>query len=250
MYQEDYFKFHLREKQDYYDFFSNKGVDLEEYLIKMLGDVTGLKLLDTCCACDAIQAFSWHNLGAKVTACDISPKAIEIAKKSAEKMNLDVSFAECDMQLLDVIDDCSFDIVFSTYPYWIQDINEACRNWYRVLKEKGRLLLTCEHPFTQCFEEENDMLSAARNYNMPGEDFSETFNGTPLSDSYGGWSADVPAVGHVYRVSDLINAVCAAGFRITESYESSCADYSFREEKTNSVLNNLPRDFALSAIKE
>lgn len=40
-------------------------------------------LLDTCCASDAKQAFSWANLGAKVIACDIAPTAIEIARANA-----------------------------------------------------------------------------------------------------------------------------------------------------------------------
>ncbi|MDR0271946.1 MAG: hypothetical protein LBI27_01320 [Clostridiales bacterium] len=91
-YQEDYFKFHLMERPDYFEFFTNGGVDLDKYLPSMLGDVKELKLLDTCCACDAVQAFSWYNLGAVVTACDITEKAVEIASKNAAKMNLAVEF--------------------------------------------------------------------------------------------------------------------------------------------------------------
>lgn len=64
----------LKENPDYFPFFANGGV-LDDFEFRLLGDVRGLKLLDTCCACDASQAFSWTNLGAKVTACDISDVA-------------------------------------------------------------------------------------------------------------------------------------------------------------------------------
>ncbi|MDR2686199.1 MAG: class I SAM-dependent methyltransferase [Oscillospiraceae bacterium] len=114
----------------------------------MLGDVTGLKLLDTCCACDAVQAFSWHNLGAVVTACDITPKAIEIASANAAKMGLALDFVIADMQTLEPVGDGQFDIVYASYPVWVQDINEACKTWHRVLKPGGRLLWHMEHPIT------------------------------------------------------------------------------------------------------
>ena len=96
-YQEDYMKINLLANPDYYEFYSNgrSMLDVYEPMISLMGDVKGLKLLATCCACDASQAFSWYNLGAKVTATDITPKAIEIAKKSAEIMDvLSVHFVE------------------------------------------------------------------------------------------------------------------------------------------------------------
>ena len=120
-YQEDYFRFNLMERPDYFEFFANGGVDLDKHLTPMLGDVKGLKLLDTCCACEATQAFSWHNLGAIVTACDITEKAVEIASGNAKKMNLAVHFIVADMQTLEPVRDSQFDIVYATYPVWVQD---------------------------------------------------------------------------------------------------------------------------------
>jgi len=119
-YQEDYFKFHLMERPGYFVFFANGGVDRDEIpCAPMLGDVKGLRLLDTCYACDAVQAFSWHNLGAAVTACDITPKAIEIASGNAAKMNLAVDFVVADMQTLAPVGDSQFDVVYATYPVWV-----------------------------------------------------------------------------------------------------------------------------------
>lgn len=67
-YQPSYMEFNLKARPDYYQFFVNGGVSLDDYEIELLGDIHRLKLLDTSCACDASQALSWLNLGADVTA--------------------------------------------------------------------------------------------------------------------------------------------------------------------------------------
>ena len=48
-YQADYMRFQLMARPDYFEFLSSGGVDLDEYLIELSGDVRGLSLLDTCC---------------------------------------------------------------------------------------------------------------------------------------------------------------------------------------------------------
>ena len=238
-YQEDYFRFHLMERPGYFEFFAGGGVDLREIpSAPMLGDVKGLKLLDTCCACDAAQAFSWHNLGAAVTACDITPKAIEIASKNAAKMNLAVKFVVADMQILEPIGDGEYDIVYATYPVWVQDIDAACKTWRRVLKPGGRLLWHMEHPITYCLEQDEDGLRITQNYNAPATELYGSFDGTPLADRHaGGWSVGLPSAEHFWRISDILNAVCGAGFRITQVCE-------LHEPK-----NNLPGEFAVLAVK-
>ena len=62
----------------------NGAVELDDTQTELLGDVSGLDVLQLSCAGDAIQAFSLANLGARVTACDYSPVAIENAKESAK----------------------------------------------------------------------------------------------------------------------------------------------------------------------
>jgi len=252
-YQEDYFRFHLIERPHYFDFYSNGGVNLEKFLLPMIGDVKGLKLLDTCCACDASQAFSWHNLGAIVTACDISPKAIEIASRNSEKMNLAVEFVNADMQTLEPINDSQYDIVFATYPVWVQDIEEACRTWNRVLKQGGRLLWKMEHPITYCIFENKDGLFIGTDYNAPSTEFHEKFGGTPLARrTAGGWSVDLPVAEHFYRISDILNAVSGAGFRITAVHESYDMNPAFENKDLPGIpeMRKLPCLFTVLAVKQ
>jgi SAM-dependent methyltransferase len=251
-YQEDYFRFHLMERPDYFGFFANGGVDLDAHLAPMLGDVAGLKLLDTCCACDAVQAFSWHNLGAVVTACDITPKAVEIASGNAAKMNLAVAFAVADMQTLEPIAEGQFDIVYATYPVWVQDIGEACRAWFRVLKPGGRLLWHMEHPITYCISEDKDGLHISGNYNAPSTEIYESFGGTPLAERQaGGWAVNLPSAEHFWRISDILNAVCNAGFTIAQVHESYdlAPVYEQKDLAGEPEMRKLPCEFTVLAVE-
>ena len=257
-YQEDYMKFQLMERPDFFEFFSKGGVDLNELpAAPMLGDVKGLKLLDTCCACDATQAFSWHNLGAIVTACDITPKAIEIASRNAAKMNLAVEFVVADMQTLEPITDSQYDIIFATYPVWVQNIEEACKTWNRVLKTGGKLLWHMEHPITYCIAEDKDGLRIIKDYNAPYTEIYDSFDGTPLARrQVGKWSVDLPSVEHFWRISDILNAVCNAGFKIIqvkESYDIKSydmnLDYEPKDPSEGLEMSKLPSEFTVLAVK-
>ena len=254
-YQEDYMKFHLMERPDFFEFYLKGGVDLDEYLPKLLGSVKGLKLLDTCCACDAKQAFSWHNLGAKVTACDISDKAIAIASQNAANMNFDISFVVADMQSLEPIADNSHDIVFATYPVWVQDINEACKAWSRVLKDGGKLLWHMSHPVTDCLSANKDSLNVVTNYNAPHTEMYSRFDGTPMANRQaGGWSVELPVAEHFWRISDILNAVAGAGFKIAQTHEAydvrNSHKFTHRDAKSGQEqMCNLPGEFTVLAVK-
>jgi len=254
LYQADYMKFHLMERPDFFEFYINGGVDLDGFLPALLGDVKGLKLLDTCCACDAKQAFSWHNLGAMVTACDISDKAIEIASRNASKMNFVMDFVVADMQTLTPIKDNTFDVVFATYPVWVQNISEACKSWYRVLKPGGKLLWHTSHPITDCIKENTNGLHIVQNYNASHTSMYEAFGGTPMAERQaGGWSVDLPVAEHFWRISDMLNAVCAAGFtvrQVHEAYEERNAHkHTGRETMAESEMWQLPGEFTILASK-
>ena len=254
-YQADYMKFHLMARPDFFEFYINGGVDLDNFLPTMLGDVKGLKLLDTCCACDAKQAFSWYNLGAIVTACDISDEAIKIASQNAIKMNFYMEFVVADMQTLEPIGDGLYDVIFATYPVWVQDIEQACKTWYRVLKPGGRLLWHTSHPIVDCIEERKDGLFIVQDYNAPNTAMYAKFDGTPLAERQaGGWSVDLPIAEHFWRISDLINAVSGAGFvvrKIHESYEErNSHKHTGREVISNDPeMLKLPGEFTILAVK-
>jgi len=251
-YQETYAKAAIADpERNYFDFFANGGVDMDDYepILSSLGDVSGLKVLDTCCSADAWQAYSWHNLGAKVTACDITPKAIEVASRNAEKMGLDIEFVEADMQTLKPIADNQFDIVFATYPVWVQDFYEACRTWHRVLKTGGKLLLFSAHPIALCIEESETGEIILHNYNEKSgkAEWYDNFDGTPMADHIGGFNIDLPSVEHFWGIADMLNGICDADFCIKKVYENFCID---KERDDPSNIDKMPSGFSVIAIKQ
>lgn len=228
----------LKSFPNYFEFFANGGVE-PEFEFKLMEDVRGLKLLDTCCAGDASQAFSWHNLGAKVTACDISPTAIEIASENARKMGLNVEFQVADAQTLDPIPDETYDIVYATYICWYEDLEQACRNWYRVLKPGGRLLYKGVHPVTVVLKEEEGTLSVTENYfNRDPEYYM--FDATPAGRKYD-VNINEPTVNFHHTLADIINAIAQAGFRVERMVETE------QKDTQSSPLCKLPREIAIIA---
>ncbi|GAA3406221.1 class I SAM-dependent methyltransferase [Paenibacillus hodogayensis] len=180
----------LRDRPDFHGFFADGGVETD-FEFELLGDIQGLKLLDTCCACDARQAFSWTNLGANVTACDISPVAINIAKDNAKKIGLNVNFQVADARTLEPINDNEYDIVYATYIGWYQDIEMGFKNWFRVLKPGGRLLYVGLYPAT-----------VSKNYYDRTPDYY-IFEATPVGRKYG-VNINIPTVNFHHTLSDIV----------------------------------------------
>ena len=205
--------FHLKEVPDFHRRYSEGAVTLDAAVLQLAGDVSGAHLLDTCCAGDAKQAFSWENLGARVTACDISPVAIRIARENAYKIGSNVTFVEADAQTLWPILDSSVDIVVATYICWFEDLFLCCRNWHRVLKPTGRLVLAHGNPVVQCLGERDGVLAVERDYFDTSPEYYR-FDGTPLADKHGGWKGEREIVEFFHPLTEVINAIVDAGFVI------------------------------------
>ena len=217
-YHADYMGFHLQEWPEFHEHFAKGGTMLDDYVVSAVGDVSGLSLLDVCCACDAKQAFSWANLGAQVTACDISREAIRIARANARKIGLDVAFRVADAQTLRRLPDAAFDIVYATYLYWFEDISLACRNWHRVLRPGGRLLMHFDHPVTRYLVAREDSIVPEWDY-FDLEPFRYEFTGTSLADRHGGWGKALPCVEFHHTLAGVVDASLSAGFHLLKMSE-------------------------------
>lgn len=105
---------------------------------KLLKKARG-KVLDV--ACGTGRNFSYFPKDCQVTGIDLSPAMLELARKKAENLSLDVQLIAQDVEQLDFSSQ-SFDTVVSslavcTYPHPIEAIKEMTR----VCKKGGRLLL-------------------------------------------------------------------------------------------------------------
>lgn len=121
---------HITHRQEFMkmDFFVDENVliprpDTEilvEEVIKIARKYNSPRILDLCTGSGAI-AISLKKFvpNADITAVDISEKALEIAKKNAEKLEAKINFVKSD--LFDKLDNRKFDIIVSNPPYIRKD---------------------------------------------------------------------------------------------------------------------------------
>lgn len=80
-------------------------------------------------------------MGHQVTAIDCTDNMLAEAKSNLEKVGLEAEFHRMDSHQLS-FEDQTFDLIVSRNVTWIlNDPEVAYREWYRVLKPKGRILI-------------------------------------------------------------------------------------------------------------
>lgn len=100
----------------------------------------GQSILDIGCGL-ATDLSRFANGGAKVTGIDISPSAVELAKKNFAQRGLEGAFQEMDGEQMDFPDN-SFDFVYChTVIHFTPEPAQMISEIYRVLKPGGKALL-------------------------------------------------------------------------------------------------------------
>ena len=125
---------HITHHQEFMkmDFYVNENVliprpDTEilvEEVIKIANKMSQPKILDLCTGSGAIAISIAKNVpNAEVYAIDISPKAIDVAKKNCRELGTKVKFIKSD--LFDKLDKMKFDIIVSNPPYIKKDVMKS-----------------------------------------------------------------------------------------------------------------------------
>ena len=235
-----------RETLDWVGEFRDGGTTFSETEMELLGDVSGLDVLQLSCGGDVSQAFSFANMGANVTACDFSPVAIEEAKENAAKVELAVRFALADSQRLSTSKDSAFDLVHADGNLWCyEDLPTACQNWYRVLRARGRLFLHEGYPLTQwCLEEDeaDGHLRVIRSYGDRRPEYSPF----QIQDFV---SRELEDVEFPHTMADILNAVMQTGFVLERMVECNLGQAGFEIEGLGQSAEKLPHDFYVIARK-
>ncbi|WP_144510072.1 class I SAM-dependent methyltransferase [Bacillus sp. FJAT-22090] len=122
-------------------------------MMKLLpNDLRDKKVLDAGCAA------GWYteqlvNLGAEVTATDISPKMIEATKRRIGK-NAKVLCMDLEEKL--PFADETFDVILSSLVlHYLKDWSKPFSEFRRILKPDGKLLFSVHHPFMDIKLSEN-----------------------------------------------------------------------------------------------
>jgi SAM-dependent methyltransferase len=199
------------------------GCRLHRIELEELGEVRGKSLLHLQCHF-GLDTLSWARRGATVTGVDFSPKAIELARRTASEAKIDARFIETDLyDLPDVLNE-QFDIVFTSYGAlnWLNDINRWGQIVARYLKPGGTFYIVEAHPFATVFPIDEDIKDGStRLHPMIPYFFDPKGIHWPANPDY----AD-PTVSYTvgtcewhHTMSGIVNALISAGLRIEFLHE-------------------------------
>ena len=175
--------------------------------LALLGNVAGKR------ACvlgsgDNLAAFALAGLGADVTSVDISEKQLDVARRRAEVLGLEVHFVRADVTNLAELEDSTYDVVHTGrhVSVWVSDLRIYYREAVRILKPGGLFLVTEYHPFRRIFKDDPDALTVDQSYLERGPFYHEVADG--LFDRGPGTLSSYES--H-WTIADLYNAMVEPG---------------------------------------
>ncbi len=116
--------------------------------LRLLGDVTGRRILDLGCG-EGGYSRELARRGAHVVGVDGSARLIEVARKRALAEQFDINYICANANALHAIAPSSFDLVLAAMSLMdVEDYPGSVTEMHRVLKPGGELLASILHP---CF---------------------------------------------------------------------------------------------------
>ncbi len=199
----------------------NGGTSLNSIEINEMGDVSGKKLLHLQCHFGQ-DTLSWARLGADVTGCDLSDKAVEYARQLAKEMNLPAQFVCCNLYDLPKHLEGTFDIVFTSYGTvgWLPDLKPWAEVINHFLKPGGFFYIADFHPVMWMFDEKMEYFK----YPYHNSGVIETEQVGTYADRYA--SIEYKEFGWNHSLSELINNLAGQGLHIEFLNEHPYSPYN------------------------
>jgi ubiquinone/menaquinone biosynthesis C-methylase UbiE len=183
---------------------------------RYVGDLKGRQAL-VLASGDNYVTFALAGMGARVTSTDISAQQLEIARRRAEMLGLEITFVRADATVLAGIAGGMFDLVCSSNGFfvWIADPGRVFAQAHRVLKPGGYYVFYDVHPFQRPWADQVSPLEMEKPYTATGpfqyeEKGQENFQFN-------------------WRMSDLVNPLLNSGLLLRQVAESMARDARFWE---------------------
>lgn len=126
----------------------NRRYNVHPVLWRMLGDVSGKRVLDAGCGTGYL-AIKLARADAHVTAVDYAEGMLSVAREKIAAAGVDVELAQDSCCVLDSVESASQDVLVSNYVLQdVEDYRAALRAFRRVLVDGGTAVLILGHP---CF---------------------------------------------------------------------------------------------------
>lgn len=200
--------------------------------LSLVQDVKGKRVLDAACG-PGKYAEILMSKGAEVVGIDLSPKMIDFAKsRNGEKGTFEVHDLN---RTLAKYNDGTFDVVLCALAmHYIENWNPVIQEFARVLKSKGKLVLSFEHPFFT-YSHFN-----SKNY----------FATSAVNETWSGFGKRIKM--HCYKRSlqDCLLPVTDNGFYIDKLIEPlPTEEFKKKDPKHYKELMSFPAFMCLRAIK-
>jgi ubiquinone/menaquinone biosynthesis C-methylase UbiE len=165
--------------------------------------------------------FALAGMGAVVTSVDISEQQIEIARSRAGALGLQVAFVRADVVDLSVLDDASFDTVYTGghVAVWVSDLRRYYGEAARILKPDGLLMVNEYHPFRRIWRHSVDHLEIRFNYFDRGPHRSKAGPDVLYRER-----GELEQFTFRWTVADYIGAILASGCELVhiEEFGDTC----------------------------
>ena len=201
--------------------------------LRLLGDVRGQRILEVGCG-GGQCSIAFARQGAHVAGIDPSDSQLDFARGLAAQEGLAIEFVQGRAEDLGHFASAAWDVVFSAYAFqYVEDVPRALSECARVLVPGGRLALSLDHPFRDCFfdaEADGDTtIYASRSY----------FDRSPMRWTFGGTGVYMTSYHH--PIDAWFSMFSEAGLRLVRLIEPS---------PPSEMLDEIwPMDDALSALR-
>jgi SAM-dependent methyltransferase len=188
---------------------------------ELLGDVRGLEVLDAGCAAGEHSAWLVAR-GARVVALDASAAMVRLA---TERLGASARVLRADLTQPLALPDGTFDVVLCSLTlHYLEDWRPPLQEFARVLRPRGRLVLSLHHPFVT--------LGMVADYRAL----------QPVDDTFSGFAGEPVPVRYYHRSLERIVAdLRAAGFAIRALREPMPhADADARDPELTARLRTQP----------
>ncbi|UUC44330.1 class I SAM-dependent methyltransferase [Flavobacterium cerinum] len=234
--------------------FLNGQSTLNDIELRLLGDITGKKILHLQCHFGQ-DTISLSKMGAQVTGMDLSDKAIAKARELATQLNTNTTFVCSDVYDLPNQLQGQFDIVFTSYGTigWLPDLDKWAKVIQHFLKPGGKFVFVEFHPVVWMFD--NHFTKIEYSY-FNTETIIETVSGTyadkeaPLKNDSVSWN---------HPLTEVINSLIKNTLEINTFEEYDYSPYSCFNEveefapnkfRIKHLDNKIPMIYAIVATKK
>lgn len=201
--------------------------------LKLLEDVHGASILDAACGPGKYAEILMAK-GATVTGFDFSAEMIKYAK---ERNGEQGTFFIHDLSApLKMLEDQSFDFVLCALAlHYLEDWTDTIREFHRVLKNNGQLIISIEHPFFEYTYFKS----------------TDYFNTEAVKCTWSGFGVPVEINSYRRSLHDCILPLTDNGFYIDNLIEPRpVKEFEALDPKHYKELNEFPAFLCIRAVKK